>query len=621
MRIASLILLGAIGAAVAPAQIEISRAQAEDAIRLQPKAVVYNGPRSKLSMYIWSDKYVYQPGQSLTLKWTVKTNGDLYPYTVFVYRQNNQTGVKTYLPGGTDAPTDINGNTLTTGFQPVQMTDASKAVLIGTGGKFPVITIPSEYGMHTLAVQLRDYTGTRVIKTSYMKIGVVKSTVTINADITADKTFTNDTEWDLQGTIYVKNGATVTFEPGTFLIGLPASTPAGQTTLKPSALIITQNGKIVANGTKSRPIVMTSSVPFGQRTRGDWGGLVLLGKAPINVGANIGDTGICAGQPGAAGCKNAAGTFYIEGLVGNADSVYGGTDPNYNCGSLKYVRVEYAGTILSPNNELNSFTWGGCGKGTTAEHLQAIYGKDDCFEWFGGTMDAKWLVGGNCADDYTDYQLGYTGRVQYGLMYQSPDSPGNRGIEGDNSEYDAAATPFSAPTFYNITYFGSGAVGFDEAASPGLFVRRASRGSFNNLAFINFYSACLNINDTATQAQADAGNLTMNGILCWNDNIGSSGAATLAGQIPVAYDLAYAQGTKGNGAGKNIVVADPQIARPTDYSDPDFTGLSGSQLFRTGWVAPPDDGFFDQTAKFIGGIGDEDWTEEWTSFLNDPDIK
>ena len=81
------------------------------------------------------------------------------------------------------------------------------------------------------------------------------------------------------------------------------------------------------------------------------------------------------------------------------------------------------------------------------------------------------------------------------------------------------------------------------------------------------------------------------------------------------------KGQKGNGAGKNFMVADPLFSRPFEYSDPDFAGLFGSPLFRAGWVAPPDDGFFDQTAKFIGGIGDEDWTEEWTSFLVDTDIK
>ena len=618
MRVQTLLMLGLLGAACAGAQ-ELTPVREAAAARLaaQSSAAIYNGPRPKISMWIWSDKYVYQAGQNLTLRWTVKTNGDLYPYTVFVYRQNNQTGKKTYFPGGSESPTDMNGNTAAQGFQPVQMTDATKAVLIGSGGKFPALSMPNEPGMHTVVVELRDYTGTRVLKSSYMKVGVVKGVTTISSDITADRTLTNDTEWDLKGIIYVKNGATLTIEPGTFVVGQPGTTP-------PSALIITVNGKINASGTKSRPIIMTSSQPFGQRTRGDWGGLVMLGKAPINVGGNIpGSTGICP----ADGCKNAPGTFYIEGLVGNPDSVYGGTDPNHNCGTLRYVRVEYAGTILSPNNELNSFTWGGCGKQTVAEHLQAIYGKDDSFEWFGGNMDAKWLVGGLGADDFTDYQLGWTGRVQFGLMYQSPDAPGNRGVEGDNSEYDQAATPFSNPTFFNVTYFGSGNPGFDEANAPGIFLRRAARGSFNNIVVSNFYSPCMDLNDANTQAQADAGNVQMNGILCWNNNLGAKGPNTLDGQLTVtglasaAYNLAYAQGQKGNGAAKNVLVSDPLIARPFQYSDPDFAALFASPIFRAGWVQPPDDGFFDQSAKFLGGIGDVDWTEEWTSWLVETDIQ
>ena len=181
--------------------------------------------------------------------------------------------------------------------------------------------------------------------------------------------------------------------------------------------------------------------------------------------------------------------------------------------------------------------------------------------------------------------------------------------------------PYSNPTFFNITYFGSGVPGFDEANAPGLFVRRGSRGSFNNLAFLNFYSPCINVSDATTQAQADQGNLTMNGILCYGNSIGTKGDNTLAGQIGAGYDTLYAQGQKGNGAGKNFLFADPLISRPYEYSDPDFTGLFGSPLFRAGFVSPPDDGFFDQSAKFIGGIGDDDWTEEWTSYLLDPDIK
>lgn len=582
-------------------------------------AAVYNGPRTKIAMWIWSDKYTYQAGQSLTLKWTVKTNGDLYPYTIFAYRQNNQTGVKTYLPGGSTAATDIEGNSASAGFSPTALGDATKATLIGAGGRFPAVTVPDEPGMHTIVVELRDYTGSRVLKAAYMKIGVVKGMTVVSGEITSDRTLTNDTLWEVRGIVYVKNNATLTVEPGTFIQGQPGSTPA-------SAIIVTQNGKINASGTKSRPIIMTSSQPFGQRQRGDWGGLVLLGKAPINVGANT-QGGICP----ATGCTNAAGTFFIEGLVGNPDSLYGGSDPNHSCGTLRYVRVEFAGTILSPNNELNSFTFGGCGKGTVAEYLQASYGKDDSFEWFGGNMDAKYLVGGLGADDFVDYQLGWTGRLQYGIMYQSPDSPGNRGIEGDNSEYNQAATPASDPSIYNFTFYGSGKVGFDEANSPGIFLRRGARGSINNTVVGNFFSSCLDLNDAATQGQATAGNVKMNGILCWKNNLGGTQAAdTLAGNIatanaagPIAagvFSLAYAQGQNGGGA-QNIAVADPMASRPFEYSDPDFTGQFGSPLFRAGWISPPDDGFFDQSATFIGGIGDVDWTEGWTNWLQETDIQ
>ena len=124
----------------------------------------------------------------------------------------------------------------------------------------------------------------------------------------------------------------------------------------------------------------------------------------------------------------------------------------------------------------------------------------------------------------------------------------------------------------------------------------------------------------------------MDGVICWKTNLGGIAPAdTLAGNIATAnaagpipsgvYSLSYAQGEKGNGAGKNFVVADPTLARPFEYSDPDFKSLFGSPVFRASWVQPPDDGFFDQTATFSGGIGDEDWTEEWTSFLVDSDIQ
>lgn len=563
-------------------------------------AVYYGSPERRAAMWIWSDKYVYKSGDALTLHWTVKTNSDLYPYTIVAYRQNNQTGAKYYLPGGTDAVTDIAGNTLAQGFAPQRLQDVTKGVVIGSGGLFPAVTIPDEPGMHTIVVELRDYTGTRVLKAAYMKISVATEDVNVSGAITTDTTWVNTKSYVLQGIVTVKGNATLTVEPGTIIRGAAGSEP-------PSVLLVTRNGKLNAQGTKSRPIIFTSNQPFGTRKRGDWGGVLMLGKAPINVGGNVSGS-------------NPAGSFYIEGLVANDDGLYGGTDAAHNCGTLSYVRSEYAGSILSPNNETNSFTFAGCGTGTTVHHLQAIYGLDDSFEWFGGTMDAKYLVGGLGADDYVDFQLGFVGRIQFGLFYQSPDSKGNRGIEGDNSEYDNAATPYSNPTMYNLTFIGSGVPGYDESNAPGVFLRRGARGTFNDILVTRFYSSGLELTDANTQAQMDAGNIKMNGFLMWNNNIGTSGAGTIEGQIVNVPTQDFAKGTRGSGNGKNFVVSDPMLRRPFEYSDPDFRGMFSSPVFRAGWVSPPDDGFFDQTAKFIGGIGDEDWTEEWTSFLVETDI-
>jgi hypothetical protein len=608
MRVLKTLVVGALLASMAFAQSRtaIQKASAGKSSR---DAVFYASPEERLSMWIWSDKYVYKAGDALTLRWTVKTNNDLYPYTVFAYRQNNQNGKKLYYPGATETVTDIGGNTLEQGFAAQKMSDATKAVVVGSGGLFPAITIPSELGMHTIAIELRDYTGTRVLKTSYMKISVVDEEVNVTGALTADTTWVSTKSYILQGIVTVKNNATLTIQPGTIVRGAPGSQP-------PSVLLVTRNGKLNAAGTKSRPIIMTSDQPFGTRKRGDWGGLLMLGKAPINVGANISGGATC----GNTGCNNQAGEFYIEGLVANDDGLYGGADPTHNCGTMTYMRVEYAGSILSPNNETNSFTWGGCGTSTVAHHLQAIYGQDDSFEWFGGTMDAKYLVGGLGADDYVDFQLGYTGRIQYGLFYQSPDQKGNRGIEGDNSEYDNAATPYSNPTMYNLTFVGSGVPGYDEANAPGIFLRRGSRGSFYNMVVSNFYSSGVEITDANTQAQMDAGNIKMDGILMWKNNIGGNGDNSLGGQIANEPTRDFAAGTRAAGNAKNFVVADPMLRRPFEYSDPDWRGMFGSPIFRAGWVSAPEDGFFDQTAKFIGGIGDEDWTDEWTSYLVETDI-
>ena len=545
------------------------------------------------AMYIWADKYVYQSGESLTLRWTLKPNNDLYPYTLVAYRINNQTGEKTYLPNGTSEASDIFGNTLEQGFDIVRLPEASKQVLLGDGGLLgPAMAIPDELGMHTLVVQIRDYTGRHVIKSSYFKIGVVSEFVDISGPIESDRTLVNTKAYRLSGYVFVRN-STLTIEPGTFIIGQPGSQPA-------SALVITRTAHIMAAGTRSRPIVMTSSLPFGDRTAGDWGGLILIGQAITN-------------WPG--------GTGYLEGLPPTDDSLYGGTDDSWSCGTLRYVRVEFAGAPFAPNNEINSFTFGGCGTGTVADHLEATYGFDDHFEWFGGSMNAKYLVGRYGHDDFVDFQIGYRGHIQNVLAVVNPNNS-NRGIEGDNNETDFTLEPYSSPRMYNITFFGAANLfdqGYDEGTSlAAIWLRRGAKGSYNNMVLENWTGTGIELKDPETLTNATNGDLTANGLLMWDNGLKNGKTNDLAGQCG-AGALPYCNGTQGRW--KNIVVADPQLRRPFEYSDPDFRPMPSSPAFSARWIQPPDDGFFDQSANYAGAFADTDWTEEWTNPLQEEDIR
>jgi hypothetical protein len=517
----------------------------------------------------------------------VKPNDDPYPYTIVAYIQNNQTGVRTYLPGGANV-TDIFGNTPEQGFRITRLAAATKAVLAGTGGMFPAVTIPEELGMHTIVVQIRDYTGTRIVKAAYWKIGVVNGIEPLTGEITADRTLTNDKQWNLSGVVLVKGGATLTIEPGTFIIGQPGSQP-------PSAIVVGNTGKIFAAGTRSRPIIMTSSLAFGQRKAGDWGGLVSLGKAPVNW---------------------PQGTGNIEGLPPDPETQYGGTDPNHDCGTLRYVRLEFAGAELRANDEINAFTWGGCGKNTVADHLQATYGLDDMFEWFGGTMDAKYLAGAYARDDYFDGQIGWTGRVQFGVALANANNS-NRGIEMDNNENDFGAAPKGIPQFYNLTFVGVGnqfTNGVDEGTAPGAYLRRGAAGHYNNMIFQNWVDGAIVLEHDPTLANIASGDLTMDGLLFWQNGIASGAPNTATGQVSANAATFITTNAK------NVLVADPLLRRPLERSNPDFRPLIGSPVFRANWVQPPDDGFFDQSATYIGAFGDIDWTEEWTNFIQEEDI-
>ena len=243
--------------------------------------------------------------------------------------------------------------------------------------------------------------------------------VVVNGEITGDTTWTSNNQYLLQGAVFVRTGATLTIQAGTTIFGDQATT---------GTLVIDRGGRLIAQGDASNPIVCTSSAAAGSRARGQWGGLILNGYAPLNI-------------PG--------GEAEGEGNTGR----YGGNDPSDSSGILRYVRVEFAGIEFSPDNELNGIAFQGTGGGTACDHLQVKFNQDDGFEWFGGTTSCKYLVSSANADDSFDWTDGYQGRGQFWIAQQRGDDADN-GMEMDNLSSDRDATPRSNPTIYNVTLIG-----------------------------------------------------------------------------------------------------------------------------------------------------------------------
>ncbi len=267
---------------------------------------------------------------------------------------------------------------------------------------------------------------------------------------------TADTTWRLKGVVTVPAGKTLTIEPGTTIVG-------DKGTL--GTLVVQRGGKIMAEGTADKPIVFTSAVPKGSRSPGDWGGVVLLGKAPIN---------------------EAGGEAEIEGFTD--PQTYGGgasPDPNDNSGSLKYVRIEFAGIEIAPDNEINGLTLGGVGKGTKIDFVQVKSALDDCFEFFGGTVDAKHLVCYNNQDDGLDFDSGYTGSIQFYFHRSDPAIADEaNGLECDNDKDNPAVTPITNPTISNITLCGQNG---DQAKQQyGMLFRRGFHATITNAVVTGF---------------------------------------------------------------------------------------------------------------------------------------
>jgi hypothetical protein len=325
----------------------------------------------------------------------------------------------------------------------------------------------------------------------------------VTSDITTDRTFYSDSTYVLSGFIKVANQSTLTIQPGTTIVG-DFDVPG-------SSLFILRGSKIMAEGTADRPIVFTSERPAGQRQPGDWGGLVIIGN----------------------GIVNRSGSTSIEGTGTPADSnpfqfYDGGTDNADNSGVLRYVRIEFAGYPTAPNEELNSLTLAAVGSGTRIEYVQVLQGLDDSFEWFGGAVNARYLVSYEAGDDHFDASEGYVGRNQFLIAFQSirpevrpglsggvasdPEMMENDGCWAQNcSAGDAnrsASQPYTVPVFANFTFVGAPEGAWETTGGNyGMMLRRGSGGLYVNGAISRTSRAAISYRGEQTSARFDEGNL------------------------------------------------------------------------------------------------------------------
>ncbi|HNM28780.1 MAG TPA: PKD domain-containing protein [Chitinophagales bacterium] len=410
-------------------------------------------------------------------------------------------------------------------------------------------------------------------------------TATLTGEISGiTRNLVNDTVYILNGFVYVEDGATLNIEAGTIIRGDKDTK---------GSLIVTKGSKIYANGTADQPIVFTSNQPEGTRNYGDWGGLIILGNAPINV-------------PG--------GTAVIEGGVDTpeGDGVYGGLDPLDNSGIIKYVRIEYPGIAFVPGNEINGLTCGGVGAGTVIDHVMVSRSGDDAFEFFGGTVTAKYLIAHNALDDDLDTDFGFQGKIQFAVVKRDPnfaDVSGSNGFESDNDATGSTNAPQTNPTFSNITVVGpiqnAGDV-INVNYKRGAHLRRNTSTDIFNSVIIGYPSGIM-IDGALCEASATDNNLKVqNTIIAGHNNdfevaAGSTFDAnawfTTAAYNNTIYDLS----------------SDVMLTDAYNATSPNFLPMAGSPLLSGSSFAAPELAGFTNTT-YRGAFGDLDWTSCWANW-------
>ncbi|WP_285058831.1 hypothetical protein [Pedobacter ginsengisoli] len=405
-----------------------------------------------------------------------------------------------------------------------------------------------------------------------------KTPEAISGDIAANKTLTSDRQWILDGTVFVKSGAILTIEPGT-IVRAKVGTKA--------ALVIDKGAKIIADGTAAKPIVFTSGKDAGSRAPGDWGGIILVGKATTNRTTAV---------PVEGGVAVTYGTDKID---------------NDNSGILRYVRIEYAGIGVN-DSEINALTFYAVGSGTTIENVQTVYANDDAFEFFGGTVNCKNLVAFATADDDFDFDFGFNGSVQFAVALRDPKfvdaADDGNGIECDNDKDGTDATPITQPKISNMTIIGpNNAANTAARHAYGNRWRRGAKFIFNNSIILGSQKGGLNIESDKSAAFYKSGESQFkNNIVApftapFITNAAASiiTAAEIQAKVLVDGSVTFADANTG-----------VKLNNPFSLTTPNFLPAAGSPALSGTWVATTGA----TAVTYRGAFGATDWTTGWTNW-------
>lgn len=449
------------------------------------------------------------------------------------------------------------------------------------------------------AVDSRDRESeTKVFQVTVSAVPAKEIVEVPEGDITTSVTWTADKIWRLNGFVRVQEGGQVTIEPGTVVIGSRSTK---------GTLVVQRGGKLIAEGTATDPIVFTSERDPGSREPGDWGGVVLCGKAVNNQGTDV----------------------ELEGGYGG---IHGGNVDNDNSGILKFVRIEFAGTPINPNQEVNSLTMGSVGSGTTIENIQCSYGLDDSFEWFGGKVNAKHIVAYRGLDDDFDVDFGHTGLVQFALSIRGAtlaDQSGSNGFEVDNDGAGSSLTPITESVFSNVTVIGP-----KKAAETAIQVQYQNAAQLRRNCKLSIYNSFLTgfpnglfIDDAKPGASQNAldgslqiRNMILAGVDGWGTNNWGANATNGFGPLKQV-DASVAPGFEINAWYATTEFSNQILSKWNDagidetifdVGSPKLTPNAGSMLLNAAkWTNTPKATSFFEQVNYSGAFGTTDWTEGW----------